>query len=125
MKLITNSWPLAPKQGRYLDLDSRQLGDNLTAVRYGLWQRHVVDHRSDILTFRYTFSASDSVRLTHIAHQIRPKYHDVSRWCLRYFGQGECRPACEAERSRCAGEGLEHLGMVMFFHMDNLGNQPT
>ena len=30
MKLIDNAWPMIPKLARYLDLDSRQLGNNLT-----------------------------------------------------------------------------------------------
>jgi hypothetical protein len=36
VKLINHSWPMPPKQARYLGFDSRHLGNNLAAFRQKL-----------------------------------------------------------------------------------------
>lgn len=103
MKLINSSWPMPPKQGRYLDLDSKQLGNNLSTVRY--WQRHVVQRRPEILTFCQTYSVSNSVRLTLMAPQVAPNITMYRVGTRQYYLDVDL----PVKRSGCGVKALEHL----------------
>lgn len=100
---------MPPKQGRYLDLDSKQLGNNLTTVRCRLWQRHVVQQRPEILTFCQTYSVSNSVLVTLIAHRVAPNI-TAYRVGICSILDGEL----PVKRSRCGGQALEYLGFAIW-----------